>query len=102
MTFLLTVPPGSIRNTLTYMWDCKRANVDPCPFQLCLFLSNCWMPGGLVPFPGDYASCAVNAIMMWVFAFIAKYLYGYKSSYPEYWDEEVFKKRIAPESKKSA
>ena len=90
------------RNTLTYLWDCRRAGVEPSPFQLCVFLSACWMPGGLIPCPGDYLSCAVNAIFMWVFAFIGRYVYGYQSSYPEYWDEDLVRKRIAEESKKIA
>jgi len=90
------------RNVLTYMYDCEKTDVEPSVLQICIFLSGCWMPGGIIPCPGDYLSCAVNAIMMWTFAFIGLYVYGYKSSYPEYFDEELFQKRIAGSGKKSA
>lgn len=88
------------RNTLTYLWDCHRHGVDPSPLQLCLFLSACWMPGGFIPAPGDYFSCAVDAIFMWIFAFVGYVVFGYRSTYPEYWDEEYVRNRIANDTKK--
>ncbi len=59
------------------------------------------MPGGFVDIPGvgDYVNCMINALMMWTFALIGRWLYGYKASYPEYIDEELARERVAPGSK---
>jgi hypothetical protein len=39
---------------------------------------------------------------MWILSFIGQVLYGYKASYPEYWDEDWTQQRIAEASKKNA
>ncbi|KAK5166320.1 uncharacterized protein LTR77_008581 [Saxophila tyrrhenica] len=90
------------RNTLTYLWDCGRAGVEPSVLQLSVFIVAAWMPADFVQCPGDYLSCFVNTLAMWMFAFIGRFVYGYKSTYPEYWDEEYIRTRIGEESKKAA
>ena len=89
------------RNTLTYLEDCSKHGVAPSLPQLCIFLADCWMPGEFIKCPGgDYVRCAVNALFMWVMAFIGLYVYGYQHSYIEYYDPHVSKKRILAESSK--
>lgn len=87
------------RNTLTYMDDCRKIGVQPSPLQLCVFLTDCWMPGDFIPCPGgEYVRCAVNALFIWVMAATGVVLYGYKRSYIEYYDPAISQKRIAVEN----
>ncbi|KAK3701900.1 hypothetical protein LTR37_015211 [Vermiconidia calcicola] len=89
------------RNTLTYLDDCRKAAVAPSILQLCVFLADCWMPGEFIPCRGgDYINCAVNTLLTSLLAFIGRVLYGYKGSYPEYYDPAISRKRIAEGSKK--
>ena len=88
------------RNVLTYMDDCRKNGVEPSILQLCIFLADAWMPPDLIPFPGDYARCFVNALFMWVMAFIGIVVFGYERSYKEYYDPELSKRRILEESRK--
>lgn len=89
------------RNTLTYMYDCKKHGVEPSLLQLCIFLADCWMPGEIIPFPGgDYVRCAVNTLFMWVMAAIGIFVFGYQRNYIEYYDPAISKRLIAEQSKK--
>ncbi|KAM3417861.1 hypothetical protein BST61_g6081 [Cercospora zeina] len=75
-------------NTLTYLDDCRLHSVEPSILQLCIFLSDAWMPPNIVPVPrmfGEWTGCFVNACFMWICAFIGRALYGYKGSYEEYY-----------------
>lgn len=91
------------RNVLPYFWDCRRAGVEPSPLQTCVFLSDCWMPGDIIPCPGgDYVRCLVNTLFMWVMAAIGILLFGYKRSYEEYYDPELSRKRKMEDMKKTS
>lgn len=84
-------------NTLTYLNDCRLAGVEPSVLQLCVFLSDCWMPGEFFWVPGgEHVRCLVNAIFMWTMAIIGRLVFGYKGAYPEYYvpmvGGEYFKK----------
>lgn len=76
-------------NLLTYFDDCRVQKVEPSLLQICVFTSDCWMPAEIIPgIPGEYLSCFVNSCFMWIGSVIGKYIYGYKRSYPEYFDAE--------------
>lgn len=94
------------RNTLTYLDDCRKAKIEPSLLQLCIFLSDCWMPAEVIPAPfagmvGGYISCFYNIILMWTLSLIGQWVYGYKASYTEYYDPKVVRKRIEEESRKA-
>lgn len=77
-------------NTLTYLNDCRLAGVPPSVLQLCVFLSDCWMPGEFFWVPGgEHVRCLVNALFMWTMAIIGRLVFGYKGAYPEYYVSKV-------------
>ena len=89
------------RNALTYLDDCRKAGVAPSLLQLCIFTTDAWMPPDIIPCPGgEYVRCLVNTLFMWVLAFVGYFIYGYKRSYPEYYDPGIVKKRIRKDLKK--
>jgi len=90
------------RNSLPYMWDCKRAGVEPSIIQLCVFCLDAWMPVEVIKIPwvGEYVRCAVNTVLLMILAGIGMGLFGYKRSYPEYFDKDAMRKRIDEESRK--
>lgn len=60
------------------------------------------MPADVIPCPGgDYVRCAVNAIFMWVMAFIGYFVFGYKRSYKEYYDPVLSRQRFGLEDRKA-
>jgi hypothetical protein len=90
------------RNVLTYMWDCKRAGVEPGLCQICVFLAGCWMPGEIlrVPWIGEYGRCLLNTIFMWTFAAVGLVFLGCRTNYREYYDPEVSRRMMEAERRK--
>ncbi|GAM84040.1 hypothetical protein ANO11243_020310 [Dothideomycetidae sp. 11243] len=81
------------RNVFSYFLDCKKAGVQPDPFQLAVFCAAAHMPVDVVPCPGgEYVRCVVNTLLMWFMAAIGWLFLGYKISYEEYYDPEVSRK----------
>ncbi|KAI7780741.1 hypothetical protein LA080_015638 [Diaporthe eres] len=88
-------------NTLTYLDDCRVAGVSPSVLQLCIFLSDCWMPGDFLWVPGgEHVRCLVNALFMWVMAAIGRVVFGYKGAYSEYYVPKVGGEYFKSSSKK--
>lgn len=76
-------------NALTYLDDCRLAGVAPSLLQLCVFLSDCWMPIDALWVPGgEYVRCLVNTIFTFTMAAVGRVLFGYKGSYAEYHMDE--------------
>lgn len=72
-------------NALTYLDDCRLAGVPPSLPQLCVFLSDCWMPVDVLWVPGgEYVRCLVNTVFTYLMAGVGRLLFGYKGTYPEY------------------
>ncbi|KAJ4386401.1 hypothetical protein N0V93_009296 [Gnomoniopsis smithogilvyi] len=77
-------------NALTYLDDCRLAGTAPSVPQLCVFLSDCWMPGQILWVPGgEYVRCLINTIFMFFMGAIGRWLFGYKESYSEYHTSEA-------------
>lgn len=88
-------------NTLTYLDDCRVAGVSPSVLQLCIFLSDCWMPGDFLWVPGgEHVRCLVNALFMWTMAAIGRLVFGYKGAYSEYYAPKVGGEYFKSSSKK--
>lgn len=89
------------RNALTYLDDCRKAQVEPSVLQLCCFLTDCWMPIEIFRPPGgEYLRCLVNTLFMWVACAIGMAFFGYKKSYVEYYDPQISRQRIVNALKK--
>ncbi|PPJ57072.1 hypothetical protein CBER1_00550 [Cercospora berteroae] len=77
------------RNFFGYLNDCKRAKQAPSIFQLFVFLWSIDVPLA-IPMPfgletlGVYVSWAVMLLVAWV----GHYGLGYKTTYPEYFEEK--------------
>ncbi|EME44956.1 hypothetical protein DOTSEDRAFT_70865 [Dothistroma septosporum NZE10] len=84
-------------NALTYLDDCRTQKKEPSLCQLCLFLSDAWMPPEILWVPGgEYGRCFLNTVFMWVCALIGTMVFGMNATYEEYYDpefgvEEIYK-----------
>lgn len=74
------------RNVYSYLDDCYLQGVSPKLSQLLLFLDSAEMSVAL-PGPAWLAQKASYALGVVIGRWYGGYVLGYKSSYPEYWDE---------------
>lgn len=77
------------RNFFGYLDDCKKTKSEPSIFQLMVFLHSADTP---LAIPMPLASMEpigiwVSWVLMIVLAFVGRYLMGYQSCYPEYYNE---------------
>lgn len=75
------------RNLLCYMWDCRKAGIEPSILQICVFLVDAWIAADVVKVSGGggIIVCVINTLITWLAAAVGLLL-GYKRSYPEYYD----------------
>jgi hypothetical protein len=80
------------RNVYCYLDDCESQKVSPSAPQLLLFLHSAEMSLAF-PGPGWIARPLSYIVGLVVGKGIGEYLLGYKSSYPEYYDPAMMKKK---------
>lgn len=77
------------RNFFGYLSDCKQAGQSPSIFQLFVFLWSADTPLAIpMPFGLESLGVYLSWLLMIVVAYIGYYGLGYKTSYPEYYDEK--------------
>lgn len=74
------------RNFFGYLDDCKKSKTAPSLFQLMVFLQSADTPLAL-PLPNETLGVWVSLLFMTIVAAWGKYILGYKSNYPEYYEE---------------
>lgn len=74
------------RNFFGYHDDCKKSNTAPSFFQLMVFLHSADTPLAL-PLPHEKLGVYVSWLFLVVIAFYGRVVLGYKTSYPEYYEE---------------
>ncbi|KAK9434724.1 Cupin, RmlC-type [Metarhizium brunneum] len=72
------------RNFFGYLNDCKRANKTPSFFQLMVILHSADTPLAL-PLPSHGLGVLVSRLFLIIVAFWGRWIMGYKSTYPEYY-----------------
>ncbi|USW52955.1 Putative rmlC-like cupin domain superfamily, rmlC-like jelly roll protein [Septoria linicola] len=76
------------RNFFGYLNDCKRAKQAPSVFQLFVFLWSADTPLAIpMPFGLETVGVYLSWVLMIVVAYVGMYGLGYKTSYPEYYEE---------------
>ncbi|KAJ9156242.1 Kynurenine formamidase [Pleurostoma richardsiae] len=74
------------RNFFGYLNDCKRAKTAPSFFQLMVFLESADTPLA-VPLPWHWLGKVASRILLFAAAGWGKWVLGYKTCYPEYYEE---------------
>jgi len=74
------------RNFFGYLDDCKKAKKEPSFFQLLVFLYSADTPLAL-PAPTEFIGRWASRVFLIVVAGWGRWVLGYKSSYPEYYEE---------------
>ncbi|EED13002.1 hypothetical protein TSTA_055080 [Talaromyces stipitatus ATCC 10500] len=74
------------RNFFGYLDDCRKAGVPPSMFQLFVFLNEADTPVA-VPLPSKFLSKVASRVMLSSVAWYGRWILGYKTSYPEYYDD---------------
>ncbi|EXJ65516.1 hypothetical protein A1O7_01857 [Cladophialophora yegresii CBS 114405] len=74
------------RNFFGYLDDCRKAKMEPSPFQLFVFLHAADTPVAL-PLPNEWLGVIVSWVFLTVMASVGRWVLGYQASYPEYYDE---------------
>lgn len=75
-------------NAFGYMDDCARAKMPLSILQLCVICADAYMPVDLgIPGP-NFINLTVSTIFLFTASAIGKWIFGYKSSYPEYYQKE--------------
>jgi len=78
------------RNFFGYLDDCNKSNAAPSIFQLMVFLHQADTPLAL-PLPNEWLGLWVSRALLIVVAFWGRWILGYKSTYPEYYQEKKIK-----------
>ena len=74
------------RNFFGYLDDCKKNKVAPSLFQLLVFLHSADTPLAL-PLPNEWLGVWVSRVFLIGVAFWGRWMLGYKTNYPEYFEE---------------
>lgn len=74
------------RNFFGYLDDCKQARTPPSLFQLLVFLHSADTPLA-VPLPWEGLGKVASRVLLTVAALWGKWVLGYRTSYPEYYEE---------------
>ena len=75
------------RNTLTYFDDCRKAGVQASLFQAAKFVDDMHITMCVCPGPEWFAKWVDLVFTMVIGTVIGGWLLGYKTSYPEYFDD---------------
>ncbi|KAL6912600.1 hypothetical protein FSST1_010360 [Fusarium sambucinum] len=74
------------RNFFGYLDDCREARKPPSFFQLMVFLHDGDTPLA-VPMPWEWLGKIASRLLLWSAAFWGRFILGYKTTYPEYYEE---------------
>lgn len=74
------------RNFFGYLDDCKTAGTAPSFFQLMVFLHAADTPLA-VPIPPEWLGKVLSRLLLWGAAYWGRYVLGYKTCYPEYYED---------------